>query len=83
MDLIQDFKRMALCFAIMASTVAFVSLSADTHSDYAMPDRPAGLHMPRPVDAKFHQRHGDPKPWMSIVAHRGLFVVSYLAGFVD
>ena len=83
MELIQDFKRMALCFAIMATTVAFVALSADTHRGYAMPDHSAGLHKPRSLDARYQQRHGDSKPWMSIVAHRVLFVVTNVAGFVD
>ena len=83
MDLVQDFKRMAICFVIMASTVGFVALSADTRGDYAFQNHQAKLHMPGPGEAGHRQRHGDPKPWMSILAHRALFVVTNLAGFVD
>ena len=83
MDLVQDFKRMAFCFAIMASAVAFVALSADAH-DYAVQNHPARPYMAGAAGARYHQRHGDrPMPCMSVVAHRGLFVVSNLAGLVQ
>ena len=83
MDLMQDFKRMAFCFVFMASTIAFVALSADTRGDYAFQNHQTKLHMPRPVLARYRQRHGDPKSWMSGLAHRALFVVTNVAGFVD
>lgn len=81
MGLIQDFKRKALCFAIMTRTVEFAALSAYTHRAYPMRNHPAGLHMPQPAETRY-QRHGDPKPWMSILAHRALNVLTNVAGFV-
>jgi len=83
MDLVQDFKRMAFCLAIMAGTVAFVALSSNARPDYAMKRHPAGMQMP-PSRVFEHKGHGPHSmPWMSIVAHRAVSAVTYVAGFVD
>lgn len=83
MDLVQDFKRMALCFAVMAGTVAFAALSANAHPDYAVHRHAAGMQMP-PSGAFDHKgRAAHPMPWMSIAAHRAVSLATYVAGFVD
>lgn len=84
MELLQDFKRMALCFVIMIATVGVFAWSANAHDTHWMQHHSASSELPRYNIAIHHQRHTEhPTPLVSVVVHRAVAVVSYVAGFVD